>query len=180
MAQKATKLVSQQRVSEALKLRLRGAEFPVIQEHFKTLGWDLSDQMVYYYIHKADQILEDQICQDREALFRQHVGQRKRLYAVAMGAGDYATAHRVLKDEAELLGLYPARKTEVTGADGGPIQHAHAHLDIVAAMDQAGISLETRRRMLDDLERARALKAPEATPAAADFSTPEVPGDAAG
>ena len=28
----------------------------------------------------------------------------------------------MLKDEAELMGLYPAKRTELSGTDGGPIQ----------------------------------------------------------
>jgi hypothetical protein len=38
-----------------------------------------------------------------------------------MGVSDYGTALRVLQDEAQLLNLYPPRRTALEGAGGGPV-----------------------------------------------------------
>jgi hypothetical protein len=57
--------------------------------------------------------------------------------------GDYSAAIRVLRDEAELQGLYPAKKLEHAGANGGPIKTQQVEemtddelANIAAAADQ--------------------------------------------
>ncbi len=152
---RCTKIVSHQRTMEALNLRLRGAEHQQINQRFQELGWHLSFQQVCYYVKRADRLIESQIETDKDALLRYHIVQRRRIFSLALSQNDLATAARILKDEGELQGLYPAKKSEISGPGGAPIQHAHAHLDIVAAMDQAGISLETRKRMLTEMASNR-------------------------
>ena len=44
------------------------------------------------------------------------------LFGRAVNGADYRTALAVAKDEAELQGLYPSGKLEVTGKDGGAMQ----------------------------------------------------------
>jgi hypothetical protein len=46
----------------------------------------------------------------RKKLLRRHLAQRRTLYARAVNNGELRTALAVARDEAELLGLYPARQ----------------------------------------------------------------------
>jgi hypothetical protein len=50
--------------------------------------------------------------------FSKHMLRREQLYAHAIGAGDFATALRVIQDEAKLEGLYPPTKIAPTTPDG--------------------------------------------------------------
>jgi hypothetical protein len=65
--------------------------------------------------------------------------QRRQLYAHAMSAGDFRTALAVLKDEAMLEDLYPAKKPEGSGTgDREPIKHIEVVCDEerVAALER--------------------------------------------
>jgi hypothetical protein len=119
---KSTQATIRQRVEEVLQIRLLGAEFPDIRQHAAQNQWDVSDRQLWRYVHESDAILAETLEKDREKLFNRHLAQRHALYARAVAAGDLSTARAVLKDEAELLGLYPPKRTELTGKDGGPLQ----------------------------------------------------------
>jgi hypothetical protein len=119
---KSTQATVRQRVHEVLQLRLLGAEFHDIVQHASENGWGVGERQLWNYLARADDLLERTLETDRGKLFRRHVAQRRALYARAMAVSDYSTARAVLKDEAELLGLYPARRHELTGKDGGAVQ----------------------------------------------------------
>jgi hypothetical protein len=118
-----------QRVEEVLHLRLNGALLYDLQAHAKEKGWDVSDRQLFRYSAAADKQLVAALENDREKLLRRHRAQRHGLYARALSEGDYRTALAVLKDEAELLALYPAKRLEMTGKEGGPIEHEHKLTD---------------------------------------------------
>jgi hypothetical protein len=127
---KATRAVIAQRVEAVFQLRLGGAEFHDIVEYANaTQGedgnpkepWGVKETQLRNYIKKADRLCKERLDAKADHLLARHLLQRRRLYAHAMEMGDYKTALAVLKDEAELEGLYPAKKAEVTGANGGPV-----------------------------------------------------------
>jgi hypothetical protein len=118
---KSTKAEVDRRVHEILKLRLGGAEFPDIREYANSpeQGWGVSDSQIWRYIRAADKLCETYFQGKAGHLLARHVLQRRQLYAHAMSAGDFRTALAVLKDEAELEGIYPPKKvapTDPTGA----------------------------------------------------------------
>ncbi len=129
-----TKAVVQQRVEEILRIRLDGAEMWDVREYVrekeKETGslWELaegikplSDATLWRYIARADRLIAESCRASRKKLLRRHLAQRRNLYAKAVAMGDVRAALSVLQDEAELQGLYPAKKLDHRGKDGGPI-----------------------------------------------------------
>lgn len=121
---KSTKAEVRRRVSEVLRLRLGGAEFPDIREYAAApeQNWAVSDSQLWRYVRAADALTGEYFDAKADYLLNRHLLQRRTLYAHAMGAGDFRTALAVLVDEAKLEGLYPATKTELTGKGGGTVQ----------------------------------------------------------
>ncbi len=109
------------RVDEVLSIRLAGGELYDLRAHAAEKGWNVSERQLRRYVEAADEVIAESLERDRERLFRRHVAQRRSLYARALQEGDYRTALAVVKDEAELQNLYPARKHEVAGPKGAPI-----------------------------------------------------------
>jgi hypothetical protein len=127
---KSTKLVVRQRVEAIFQLRLGGAEFHDIREYADAptdaegkprQPWGVSDSQLRRYIAAADRLCQERFDAKAEHLLARHLLQRRRLFAHAQEVGDYKTALAVLKDEAELEGLY-TRRLELTGKGGSPIQ----------------------------------------------------------
>ncbi len=119
---KATKAEVWQRVNEVLAIRLDGAEFHDILQYAAEKGWGVGERQLWNYVRAADKLLVERLERDRDKLFARHVGQRRALLGRCVTAGDYSTASRILRDEAELLGLYPPKRTELTGQGGGVVQ----------------------------------------------------------
>ncbi len=118
---KADKATIQQRVNEILVIRLAGAEFPDIVQYASEKEWGVGERQLRNYLRQSDALLAESLETDRTKLINRHIAQRRALFARCMAVSDYSNARQVLKDEAELLGLYPAKRTELTGKDGGPI-----------------------------------------------------------
>jgi hypothetical protein len=127
---------TERRVSELLRIRLDGAEWwdvvKYVREKEKEKGsaWELADGvsplsegMIRKLLAKADAAVEASHVRSRRKLMRRHLAQRRNLYAKAVLAGDIRSALACLRDEAELLGLYPPKrvKAEVSGEGGGPL-----------------------------------------------------------
>jgi hypothetical protein len=127
---KSAKATILQRVEAVLSLRLLGAELPDIRQFASQQAppWDVSDRQLWRYIEGADKRLAETLDKDRERCLNRHLAQRRALYSRCMAVSDYANARAILKDEAELLGLYPPKRTELTGANGGPVQTATVEL----------------------------------------------------
>ena len=106
---KSTKSEILKRVEEILQIRLSGAEFVDIRQHASENGWKLSDRQLRRYIARTDDLLAETLEKNRDKIFNRHIAQRRALYARAASISDYGTCLRILKDEAELLGLYPDR-----------------------------------------------------------------------
>jgi hypothetical protein len=141
---KATKAEVRQRVSEVLKLRLGGAEFHDIREYAAApeRGWGLSDSQLWRYISAADKLCKDYFDAKADHLLSRHLLQRRQLYAHAIGTGDFATALRVLQDEAKLEGLYPPTKIAPTNPEGDqPYAAQLSDADRLAALQRLHASV---------------------------------------
>jgi hypothetical protein len=119
---RSNKTTVRQRVEEILGLKLLGAVYVDLRRHADEQKWGVSTRQLQRYVAQADKRIAAAVERDRDKLFAHHFVARRALYARAVAVSDYSTAARILKDEAELLGLYPAKKTELTGADGKPLE----------------------------------------------------------
>jgi hypothetical protein len=119
---KSTQATVQRRVSEVLTIRLQGAEFHDIVQYAAEKKWRVGERQLWNYIRQADELLAQNLEKDREKLFNRHVASRQMLLARALQVSDLRTALAILKDKAELEGLYPPKRTELTGKDGDAMQ----------------------------------------------------------
>ena len=123
----ASKVVVALRVEEISRIRLDGAEFWDVCEFAREKegeggsAWSLSpndkpmsDANLRCYVAKADAIIEASTARNRKKLIRQHTAKRRDLYVKAVLSADYRSALSCLRDEADLLGLYPNAKHVVT------------------------------------------------------------------
>jgi hypothetical protein len=110
------------RVEEVLTMRLNGAELYDLVQHAREQQWDVSTRQIQRYIRQADELLAESLDMDRERSLRLHVATRRSLLARALNDGDTRTALAIVKDAAELAGLYPPRRTELSGPKGGPVE----------------------------------------------------------
>jgi hypothetical protein len=117
---KSNKTTVRQRVEEILSMRLLGAEFVDIRQHASAQGWNVGDRQLFRYIAKGDEILEQMLEKDRDKQLNRHIAQRRALLARAAAVSDYGTCARLLKDEGELLGLYPPKGINI-GQGGAPM-----------------------------------------------------------
>jgi len=119
---KTTQTTIQQRVEEILAIRLDGAQFFDLRRYVAEKeaagdppwtipegGQPLSERSLSRYCQRADRLLEESNRESRKRKLNRHIAQRKHLYAKAVSAGDYRTALSTLRDEADLLGLYPPK-----------------------------------------------------------------------
>jgi hypothetical protein len=127
---KATKAEIMKRVEAILEIRLAGAEFADIRKYATENGWHLSDSQLWRYVRKTDDILAHTLERDRQKLVNRHLAQRHALYARAMSVSDYRTALAVLKDQAELQGLYPTGRSGPQPPEAG----TSAAIEAIATM----------------------------------------------
>ncbi len=114
-ARKSTQAVVAQRVAKVLEIRLAGAQFHDIKqyaaENDPATGrpWGVSDRQLWNYIAQAGRQLKDNLDKQQGHLLALHLSKRQALYAQALQTGDLRTALAALKDETELLNLYPGK-----------------------------------------------------------------------
>ena len=101
-----------------MQLLLQGAEFHEIRQYAANKGWGLTNRQVRRHIDLAYQRTTDILGHKQEELLSRHLLQRRALYARCLKAEDLRGALQILQDEAQLLGLYPARKIAPTTPDG--------------------------------------------------------------
>jgi hypothetical protein len=143
MKAKAAKGTVEARVADVLRVRLDGGQFFQIREYVREMeakgeapwavpegGKPLSDSQLRRYSRRADSAMAEASRASRGKLFREHVSRRLNLYARAINKGDERTALAVLRDLAELQGLYGDELTRqledlrqrverLTGGDNG-------------------------------------------------------------
>jgi hypothetical protein len=116
---KATKAIIQARVDDILRIRLDGAEFWDVRQYVAEKeqaaeppwaipegGNPISQRQLWRYIARADRLMGASSETTRKKQLRVHLARRKSLYARAVNKGDERTALAVLRDLAELQGLY--------------------------------------------------------------------------
>jgi hypothetical protein len=131
---KATQATIQQRVEEILSIRLAGPQFVDIRQYVAEKeaeasppwvipegGRTLSERTLWRYIQQTDRLIAESCQEGRKRVFRRHVAQRRHLYGLAVSQGDTRAALSCLRDEAELMGLYPPKGVNISGKDGGPV-----------------------------------------------------------
>lgn len=139
--------VVQARVSDILRLRLAGCrrwdilQYVADQEKVSGGPWSLKagetpmgTRNVEVYISRADKALRETSEKKRKDARARHLAQRRFLYARAVAANENANALAVLKDEADLMGLYPPKKTASTDSKGRDKAPEAGPLDIIAAI----------------------------------------------
>jgi hypothetical protein len=122
----ASRATVRTRVEEILRIRLDGAEFwdtcEYVREaeaeegspwHLAEGDKPLSDSQIRRYIAKADDLIAASCRASRKRLLRRHLAQRRNLYAKAVLQGDVKAALAVLRDEAQLLDLYPSAEAKL-------------------------------------------------------------------
>jgi hypothetical protein len=136
-AKQPDKSLMRRRVEEILRIRLDGAEWwdccEYVREKEQEEGsaWrladgdkPLTDASLRRYLQKADQLIAESCRASRKKLLRRHLAQRRNLYAKSVSQGDMRSALACVRDEAELLGLYPPKKIAPTTPDGEGEYHA--------------------------------------------------------
>jgi hypothetical protein len=133
---KATKAQAEARTRDILRIMLDGAEpgwdiceYVREQEQQEGSHWyvgegesPLSYSQIRRYVQKAEELIRESCRTSRKKLIRRHEAMRRALYAKAVSQGDIRAAMTVLKDLADLQGIYPPKRREVSGADGGPVR----------------------------------------------------------
>ena len=99
----------------------------VEQIRANTAEWGLSQAQQRRYMKEARKRFEEGTALSRAELLAEHIAARRQMRRDAKHVRDKLA---VLKDEAELLGLYPAKSVELSGKDGGPVTIAVVNVDV--------------------------------------------------
>jgi hypothetical protein len=117
---RATKDLVDARVNDLVQIILAGAvlhfdlcEFVREKEQEPGSPWALAEgetplsySQIRRYAVRAERVIQDTARTSRRRLLRLHQAQRRHLYALAVQQGDIRAAAAVLKDLADLQGLY--------------------------------------------------------------------------
>jgi hypothetical protein len=118
---RASKAQVDARVNDLVNIILDGAvlefdlcEFVREREEEEGSPWHLAEgetplsySQIRRYAARAEEVIQDTARTNREAQLRTHIARRNHLYALALQQGDIRAAAGVLKDLADLQGLYP-------------------------------------------------------------------------
>lgn len=120
---KSTNAEIQARVTTVMEMMLAGAAFPEIRQYAAQTDtetnrpWGVEARQIREYMSRAWEVIQETVESNRTRLFALHLGQRRLLYNKTVEMGDYRTALQVLRDSAELQGIYPPKTLNV-GNDG--------------------------------------------------------------
>jgi len=95
-------------------IKLAGATALDLRQYASEKGWGISQRQLFRYAQEADRLIAQAQVKDREQLMALHVARRESLYARCVSHSDHSNARCILKDLAELQGLYPAKRAEPT------------------------------------------------------------------
>lgn len=128
---KSTQAEVAARVDAILKMRLLGAEFHDIRDYANNPrpeenrpAWNVSDSQLHRYIAASDKQIGAALKSDTAKILNRHIAMRRALFARCMAVSDYANARGVLKDEAELMGLYPPKALRISNVTDEDIERA--------------------------------------------------------
>ncbi len=109
---KSTKVTVAQRVHDVTRLMIAGAaSFADVRQFATNHEWRVSDRQLRRYIEKAWAQMAEATNQKLVEFLALQLAQRRALYARAFKEGNLALCQKILKDDAELLGLYPSGKS---------------------------------------------------------------------
>ena len=113
---KADKLTKERRVEAVYRLILDGWTTEQIFQN--TSEWGVTERQRRNYINEAEQRIMAIAAPEKAMHLARHIAARRQLARESKHVRDKLA---VLKDEAALLGLYPATRHELGGPDGGPV-----------------------------------------------------------
>lgn len=83
--------------------------------------WGITERATDNYIRDATDLIEAEAIKHQAKSFNTNLQQRRYLHNKSVQANDWRLAHEIIKDEAKLLGLYPADKVEHSGKVEAPV-----------------------------------------------------------
>lgn len=125
-----------QRVEDVMELIMLGSSFPEIRQFSTNMQWNVSVRQLQRYQDKAYQRLAAMAQRNSEELLGRHLQQRRTLYAQCVRRNDCRTALQVLRDEAELNGLYPGKKGSKPVPMHSPLSLRERTLGVLIARDR--------------------------------------------
>jgi hypothetical protein len=140
---KANRAILKRRVHEVMQLILAGAEYHEVRQCASERDWGVSERQTRRYIAAAYRRIAEVMDRERDEIYARHLMQRRALYPRCLKANDLRAALGVLRDEAQLHGLYPATKIAPTTPDGtAPYDAAPGLVEIIpelrAALERLG------------------------------------------
>src|SRR6476620_10346841 len=87
-----------QRIEDALRILLDGAQHHDIVQYGSEKGWGVSERQIRKYIARAHDLLIERQEKSRKRTIARHLAQRQALYARSVNAADLRTALAVLAD----------------------------------------------------------------------------------
>lgn len=111
MGKKADKLEKEIRVYQ-ISLLLTRKPIKYIVEYVRQ-KWGIEKAQTYRYIRLARKEWDKYFSQVKKWGMAYHINKRKELRDKAIEAGDYRLALEIDRDEAKLLGVYPAEKHKI-------------------------------------------------------------------
>jgi hypothetical protein len=173
MASKATNALAAARAEDLAQVILDGAFLPAqirdyvrVREKEAGSPWfvaegaaPLSDSTLRRYLRRADAIIAGSFEHKRGKLLRRHLAQRRNLYARAATLGELSTALSVLKDEAQLQGLYerPVR-VPAPGAEKDRATHLRESVAFYQAIRDSSAPTADRMRAQERIDRLMGLE----------------------
>jgi hypothetical protein len=114
---KSSKAIVTQRVEDVNQLLVACAEPSHIRKFAVAHGWGVSDRQLQRYTKIAYRQMAKAASRNRRQWLGLHLSKRRALYARCVKENDNRTALLILRDEADLLGLYPGTKTAHSSPD---------------------------------------------------------------
>lgn len=123
-----------------------GANFKMVREKSKELGWDYADCTLRRIAKLAERMAVRRIRNRQAHRIWAHIARREALYRKAVSKGDEATALRILQDLAKLERLYPADRTEIEHKHTGKVQvEASLFADVLRYEDEFRLAAKAER-----------------------------------
>jgi hypothetical protein len=143
---KSDKTTTNRRINEVSRLLVAGAEFADVRQFATAQGWNVTDRQVRRYLETAYKRLAKVTNRDRKQMLGRHLTQRRALYARSAKGNDNRTALAILRDEAQLQGLYPGSDghSAASGPQYSPLSRRERTVRLLAAQaagDQTQVQL---------------------------------------
>ena len=119
--QRASKMEIMRRISRARMSLLSGIPSERLVQIMST-EYEVTTRQARRYVRWAREEIQEILEQTATEHLAEHIALRRDVRFRAYQKDDFRMALESAKDEAKLLGLYPANRTEITGADGGDVR----------------------------------------------------------